>query len=136
MSYTINMIRKDLGFLKLKKKDILFLAVLSYIGVIAVLILFITGGKRDGYTRGVSAVYDKAVIQAQDLYNQKKQQGYDFSAGGCLTNDLFTGWAVDIVHNPRQKEDDLPKNQCASLVEGRAKYVVELDMKGNVVRVK
>lgn len=120
----------------MQKKDLLFLSILFYIGVVAIAIMLLAGDKRDGYKRGVSAVYDKAVVQAQSVYEQKKKIGFDFSSGPCLTNDLFTGWVVDIVHNPRIKADDDPSNQCPAFVEGRATHVVELDEEGNVVKVK
>lgn len=114
----------------------LFLGVLIYVIIIAILILVVAGDRNAKYKRGVSAVFDKAVIQAQLLYEQKKQVGTDLSSGPCLTNDLFTDWVVDIVHNPRQPKDDLVQNQCPAFTEGRANHFVELDMDGNVVRVK
>lgn len=120
----------------MKRKDILFLSVLLYIGVVAILVLNFSGAKKIGYTRGVSAAYDHAVGQAQVVYNQKKKLGIDFTDGPCLTNDLLDDWVVDIVHNPRERIDDFVQNQCPALLEGRANHIVELDIEGNVVRVK
>lgn len=120
----------------MKKKDILFLSVLLYIAVVAILVLNFSGVKKSGYTRGVSAAYDHAVGQAQVVYNQKEKLGIDFTDGPCLTNDLLDDWVVDLVHNPRIKSDDLVQNQCPAFLEGRASHFVELDLEGNVVRVK
>lgn len=96
----------------------------------------ILGQKTSGYKPGVSLEYDRAVNQAQSLFSQKQKLGVDFSNGPCLSNDLLPGWVADIVHNPRQKIDDLPINQCQAYLEGRAKHFVELDLDGNVVRVQ
>ncbi len=79
---------------------------------------------------------EHAVFLAQGLYRKAVKEGVKFSSGPCLTNDLMPGWVADIVHNPRQPVDDLPGNQCQAYLEGRAKHFVELDLKGNVVRVK
>lgn len=79
---------------------------------------------------------DTAVAQAQYIYRQKSLSGEDFSNGSCLSNDLLFGWVVDIVHSPRVEIDDLPQNQCAAFLEGRAKHFVELDLDGNLVRAQ
>lgn len=85
---------------------------------------------------GQSSDYDKAICQAQVLYEEQARLGSDFSSGPCLTNDLFPGWVADIVHNPRQPVDDLPANQCQAFIEGRANHFVELDTMGKVIRVE
>ena len=77
-----------------------------------------------------------AVNQARYLYQLRKEEGLNFSEGPCLTNALMPGWVVDIVHNPRQEIDDLTQNQCAAYKEGRAEHFVELDLDGNLVRVR
>lgn len=92
--------------------------------------------RESSYKRGVSVEFDRAVNQAQALFQQKKRMGEDFSLGPCLTNDLMTGWVVDIVHNPRVAIDNEVRNQCQAYLEGRAKHFVELDLTGNVVRVQ
>lgn len=120
----------------MRGKDRLFLVLLIYISIISFLVIRFGGEKRDNYKPGVSAVFDKAVVQAQSQFKAKQAAGVDFVNGPCLTNDLFQGWVVDIVHNPRKSIDDLPQNQCQALIEGRAEHFVELDLEGNVVRVK
>ena len=92
--------------------------------------------KQDSYLPGVSEEVDRAVNAALELYQIKKTQGLDFSKAPCLTNDLMPNWVVDIVHKPRIKTDDLSANQCQAYSEGRAQHFVELDINGNIVRVK
>lgn len=120
----------------MRDKDKLFILVLTFILVSSFFIIRFGGEKRDNYKPGVSALFDKAAVQAQTQFKAKQAAGVDFSDGPCLTNDLLQGWVVDIVHNPRKPTDDLPQNQCQALIEGRAIHIVELDLDGNVVRVK
>lgn len=91
---------------------------------------------RNQYRPGYSYEFDKAVTQAEVLFNQRRAKGEDLSDGPCLTNDLMKGWVVDIAHNPRQKVDDLEENQCKAYLEGRATHFVELDPNGKVIRIK
>lgn len=93
-------------------------------------------GKKDIYTPGVNKTVDSAVAQSRKVYNEKKKEGIDFTNGPCLSNDLISGWVLDLVHNPRLNIDDLKSNQCAAFLEGRAKHFIEMDLKGNIVRVK
>ncbi len=79
---------------------------------------------------------ETAVNQAKYLYNQKKELGIDFSSGPCLSNALLSGWVLDIAHNPRQAIDDLSENQCPAYLQGTAQHFVELDLEGNLIRVK
>ena len=44
-------------------------------------------------------------------------------------------YAVDIVHVPRSEEDDLIENQCSAFRNGDVSHFIELDKKGNIVRV-
>lgn len=120
----------------MRYKDKLFASVLMFIIVMSFLIIHFGVEKRDSYKPGVSAVFDKAVVQAQTQFKAKQAAGVDFNNGPCLTNDLLQGWVVDIVHNPRKPIDDLLQNQCQALIEGRAEHFVELDLDGNVIRVK
>lgn len=88
------------------------------------------------YKPGSSAELDTAVNQAKHAYQLQKAQGKDFASGPCLSNDLLPDWVADVVHTPRQSVDDLAQNQCPAFLEGRANRFVELDLDGNVVRVK
>jgi|SRR3989344_184518 len=92
--------------------------------------------KKGEYKPGVDYETDQAVTQAKKIFKDKQNLGVDFSNGPCLTNDLMTNWAADIVRNPRVYSDDFAENQCPSVVEGRVKNVVELDLEGDVVGIK
>ncbi len=77
---------------------------------------------------------DVALKNALNLYAQKKSAGVDFSAGPCL-GLAAPDWVADIAHNPRQKVDDNPENQCKDFLEGNAHHFVELDPDGKLIRI-
>ncbi len=79
----------------------------------------------------------KILAAAQQVYNQKKAESIDFSAGPCLADSLtdYSDWVVDVAHNPRQEVDARQENQCASFRMGKAKHFVELDENGDLIRV-
>lgn len=79
---------------------------------------------------------ETAINQAKLLYNSTKKRGQDLSDGPCLSNALMPGWVVDIAHSPRQVIDDLSQNQCAAYIEGSAQHFVELDLDGNLIRIR
>lgn len=79
---------------------------------------------------------DIAVNQAKYLFQMKRSQSEDLSSGPCISNALMPDWVADIAHNPREKKDDLPGNQCPAYLEGRAHHFVELDSEGNLIRAK
>lgn len=76
---------------------------------------------------------EQAIINAYQLYSKKKSEGVDFSSGPCL-GTIASDWVLDIAHNPRQPIDDLPENQCADYLNGRAHHFVELDPNGQLIR--
>lgn len=114
-------------------KRSLFFLVLAVILATASLTLILNSNQPKTVSK---AELEAATNQARYFYQQKKERGEDFSTGPCLSNDLMSGWVVDIVHNPRQAIDDLPENQCPSFIEGRAKHFVELDTLGNLIRIQ
>jgi hypothetical protein len=76
---------------------------------------------------------DQAIHLAQEIYNEQKAEGVDFSDGPCLSEDLMDGWVADIAHDPRQDVDNKPENQCSSYGK-TANHFVELDENGEVIR--
>lgn len=111
--------------------------------VLTLLVIIVSAGatvtllnKDRGYKVGVSKENDKAVGQARALYELKKDARVDFTDGPCLSNDLLNGWVLDLVHKPRIASDNLAENQCAAYLEGRAKHYVEMDLEGNIIKVK
>ena len=107
--------------------------------VLALVIILLTGYLTLAINSNVPKSLSKteietAVNQAKFLYKLNKETNEDLSLGPCLSNDLLPNWVVDIVHSPRTAIDDLPENQCPSIIEGRAKHFVELDLEGNLIR--
>ncbi|MFH1586163.1 MAG: hypothetical protein ABIB79_05330 [archaeon] len=69
---------------------------------------------------------------ALQLYNQRKSAGMEFSSQ-CL--GTYRDYAVDIVHNPRTADDNLPQNQCSAYRSGAVRKFIELDKNGEVVKI-
>ena len=76
------------------------------------------------------------ITKAKSIYQDKKEKGMDFTTGPCLSNDFADGWVLDLVHNPRTPVDDLLENQCSAFLEGKAEHFIELDLAGNLIRLK
>lgn len=121
--------------MKLTDKKFLFWFVLIIVLVTTFCVLYFGRDSSFIYKQGTSIETDRVVWAALGLF-KKEAKGMDLSSGPCLTNDLIPDWVVDIVHNPREETDNLPQNQCQAYLEGRAKHLVEIDMEGNVIRVK
>lgn len=123
-------------------KGKLLILVLSVIAVVSLAIVYVhetnpfNAAIKGKYKAGLDDEIDNAVGKAQKIYKDRAAIGTDFTTGPCLTNDLLPDWVVDIAHNPRQSQDNLAENQCPALLEGRAKHFVELDLDGEVIRVK
>ncbi len=89
---------------------------------------------------GPSTSTDKqqAIAAAQQVYQQAKQNGTDFSMGPCIAEQLpdLPDWSVDVAHNPRQPVDNQPGNQCEGYRQGKTHHFVELDPDGNLIRAQ
>lgn len=121
--------------MKLTDKKILFWLVLIVVLMTTFCVLYFQRDSNFVYKPGASIENDRVAWAALNLF-KKEASGMDLSNGPCLTNDLIPDWVVDIVHNPREETDNLPQNQCQAYLEGRAKHFVEIDIEGNVIRVK
>lgn len=116
----------------LERKNLFFVALFVIILTAALTLLLNNLGQKP-----VSKIEsDTAVNQAKLLYSQKKERDEDLTNGPCLSDALMPNWVVDLVHNPRISADDLPQNQCPAYLEGRAEHFVELDLDGNLIKVK
>jgi len=74
-----------------------------------------------------------AIDCAGNLYQQKKNsEGMQFNSQ-CLGK--CGNYAVDIVHVPRNEEDDKGENQCVDYQLGIVSKFIELDKNGEIVRV-
>ena len=72
------------------------------------------------------------INQALSLYEQRKSEGMEFSSQ-CL--GVVGNYAVDIVHIPRNEDDNKIENQCEAYRNGEVTYFIELDKEGNIVRI-
>ncbi len=117
----------------MKTNSILFVITLIFIGLVSLSSWYIGTYhlKNKAITKSEK---ETAYILARQAYESMKRLGIDLSTGPCLSNDLINNWVADTVHVPRQKIDDLPKNQCVGFLEGKAKHVIELDIYGDLVR--
>jgi D-aminopeptidase len=81
---------------------------------------------------------DKAVAAAKTAYAKAKRAGTHLADGPCLAEKLpgLTDWVVDVAHDPRQKVDDEPANQCARYESGAAHHFVEIDPNGKLIRAQ
>ena len=76
----------------------------------------------------------EALNCAIDLYHSKIEEiPYSNISSQCLGN--CEDYAVDIVHVPRNPEDNLPENQCEDFRAGRVSHFIEMDKLGNIVRI-
>lgn len=116
-------------------KSILFVVILVLVISFSYFI-YINAKEAPDYTPGRWPEADTAINQASNVFSSTKALGTDLSDGPCLSNALLPGWVADVAHNPREAIDDLPQNQCATYLEGSAKHFVELDLEGNLIRVK
>lgn len=118
----------------LSRLSLVVLVLMVIVGISA--IIYIRNSNTGTYKPGIWPEADKAVAQAQYIYNQTKGQGVDFKNGPCLSNALIDGWVLDLAHHPREPIDNLPENQCKAYLEGSVKHFVEMDIKGSLLRVK
>ena len=91
-----------------------------------------------GNSSSGNAERDKAISAALATYAAAKAAGSDLSRGPCLAEKLpgLPDWVVDIAHDPRQKVDNEPANQCARYRTGAAHHFAELDPNGKLIRVQ
>lgn len=91
---------------------------------------------RQGYPHSVPdfVLEQQATIAcALTLFNDRKDSGMDF-VSQCLGS--CGDYVVDIVHVPREVEDNLPENQCEDYLSGKFTKFVELDREGKIIRIK
>jgi catechol 2,3-dioxygenase-like lactoylglutathione lyase family enzyme len=79
-----------------------------------------------------------AIAAAADAYAEARAAGVELVSGPCIADPLeaLPDWVVDVAHEPRQRVDDDPANQCASYRSGDASHFVELDPDGNLIRAR
>ena len=77
----------------------------------------------------------RAIACAFFIYNNEKVNGTIFDSQCLGTCDLGGGYAVDIVHSPREDVDNEIENQCESFRNGDVNKFIELDRDGKIVRI-
>lgn len=123
------------------------------IGIIILIVIVLIGlrlfaGGEDSWIKDSKGIWIKHgnpsetpnyVTEQQDaidcairLYNNEKAEGVAFSSQ-CL--GTCGNYAVDIVHVPRNTDDNLAENRCADFREGKVSKFIELDDKGEIVRI-
>lgn len=126
------------------------LLAIGFLVIIAVILLFLRGfnGGEDNWTKDSKGVWVRhgnpssipadvvkqlAVIScANVLYEEFLENGTVFNSQ-CLGN--CSDYSIDIVHVPRNENDDLSSNQCSDYSSGVTKHFVELDPRGMIVRI-
>jgi hypothetical protein len=80
----------------------------------------------------------RAVDEAQTVFDQAQASGVDMSAGPCISESLpsLPDWVADVAHDPRQPVDDEPVNQCQRYRSREAHHFVELDVNGQLIRAQ
>ena len=117
------------------KRELLFGITFLVISITSILVWQLN--RKDGeYKPGINGTNDRAVNTARTLLEEQKKRKVDLSSMPCISNALMKDWAADLVHNPKVPEDSLPENQCEAIREKTATHYVELDLDGNVMKIK
>ena len=69
---------------------------------------------------------------ALNLYQSAYTMNMQFNSQ-CL--GTCGNYSIDIVNVPRKSEDNLPENQCADYKNKITNHFIELDKKGNIIRI-
>lgn len=131
---------------KIKKSFLILGIILLLIGAVF-LIKFFTG-EEDSWIQDSRGVWVKhgnpaetpgyvseqktMILCAMDIYAQLSSNGVSFSSqciGAC------GNYSVDIVNVPRTAEDDKIENQCEEYLNGETNQFIEMDSKGEIVRI-
>ena len=135
---------------KMKIGSITTLAIVAIsVILVVVVLLFLLRGDEDDWIRNsdTNGVWTKhgnpstipvyvveqkdALNCATDLYNQARNNEMIFDSQ-CL--GACGNYSVDIVHSPRNMDDDKTINQCPDYPK-KTRFFIELDSSGNIVRV-
>jgi uncharacterized protein (UPF0333 family) len=73
-----------------------------------------------------------AIECASDLYASASLQNVSFNSQ-CL--GTCGNYSVDIVNVPRIALDDLSENQCGDYLSKKTTHFIELNSRGNIVRI-
>src|SRR3989344_4745938 len=126
----------------------------TIVGIILIVLVVVTGGlmifrgDEDNWIQDSRGVWIKHgqpskipeyVSEQQELIDSVLRLYSELVLSNAEINSQCLGtvgdYAVDIVHSPRSGEDDLTENQCSAFRNGDVSHFIELDKKGNIVRV-
>lgn len=118
--------------------------------VVLVLLIIFLRGKEDDWIKDANGIYiehgnpkatpsevaaqQAAIQQAQAMFATADLNKQDLSNGPCLGQ--AEEYAVDVAHQPRQSVDDEEANQCPDYLSGKLIHFIELDQKGEVIKIK
>ncbi|MDQ3099343.1 MAG: hypothetical protein M3Q44_06360 [bacterium] len=87
-----------------------------------------------GSSTKIETVQASPIRSSKKIYADKKSQNTDFEKSPCLSEDMGNGYALDIVHNPREQIDD--QVYCTGFSQGNVKHIVEMTPDGSILRVQ
>lgn len=73
-----------------------------------------------------------ALSCASQLYAEANFKKINFSSQ-CL--GTCGSYSIDVVHVPRISEDDQVENQCRDFLDKKTSHFIEINNRGNVVRI-
>ena len=128
-----------------RKKLYIILGIFGFLLILAVTLVYLRFSEdtwiKDGrgvWVRHGSPLSTPASVLTQQkliscAFNLYNQSSFGTFSSQCLGS--CDAYVVDIVHVPRTEEDDLEDNQCEAFRRGQLKKFIELDDKGNIVRI-
>ena len=127
------------------KKSYLIAGIIILFLIGWVFVRFVLGGGEDDWIRDDRGVYVMHGNPSEIPNYVKEQQEaitcalnkFDNFAEEISSQCLGTcgDYAIDIVHVPREDEDNLVENQCEDYGSGKVQYFIELNGNGEIVRI-
>lgn len=80
----------------------------------------------------------RAIVAAKRLFAAKSPtlEETSLAKGPCLSEEVVSGWCVDIAHDPRRSVDEERANQCRRYLDGDVDHLVELAPNGDFIRAE
>lgn len=101
--------------------------------ILAISLIVLSGcGSEGSYT---FSDFNIASYKAKKLFDTLKEQGLELEDGPCISEEIISGWSVDISHLPQRTIDLLPENQCQNYLDGTTQNLILLDQNGVVIPI-
>jgi hypothetical protein len=129
-----------------KKVLIIIIILLILMGIFSILRFSLNGGE-DTWIKDSRGVWIKHgnpseipdYVKEQQEIIQGAKELYETASMEIQFNSQCLGeiknYAVDIVHVPRNFQDDVESNQCIDYLTGKLNNFIELDKDGNIVGI-